>query len=266
MVRTILLMLGVLAASAGGFYVYVRTQAPAPRATKTVAPPPPQPIDRDAGTAGSMGPGDKPWVKVFDSDKKLSYQFRAGGYEPQHNGPINVADVTAEFFQYVKLSRDPADKRTRTQKVQITGKTGTVEIQQGPRATADKGMDRGGSGGPPKRGLLNDVVIRVFPTLAATRPTVTVVTPNAAFDNESFEISTKAYTAPDGTVVPADQVPVTATGDYEFKGRGLTLRWNDLDGRLELLEIAHGEYLYIKDPDGLRRGGPLGGDADAPPA
>ena len=47
-------------------------------------------------------------------------------------------------------------------------------------------------------------------------------------------------------------------GKYEFDGRGLTIRWNDRDRRLELLEIAHGERLIVKEP------GALG--MDTPPA
>ena len=34
----------------------------------------------------------------------------------------------------------------------------------------------------------------------------------------------------------------------DFDGRGMTLRWNDADGRLELLEIAHGDVMTIKHP------------------
>ena len=53
-------------------------------------------------------------------------------------------------------------------------------------------------------------------------------------------------------VVTADEVPVKMIGSkYDFAGRGLRLRWNDKDGRLDLLEIAHGEQLVVKDSSAL---------------
>ena len=50
--------------------------------------------------------------------------------------------------------------------------------------------------------------------------------------------------------VEADQVPVVLRGeDYDFDGRGLVIRWNERDRRLQLLEIAHGEKLIDQAPE-----------------
>ena len=43
-------------------------------------------------------------------------------------------------------------------------------------------------------------------------------------------------------------MPVTVRGrDYDFDGRGLRIQWNELNQRLQLLEIAHGESLTVKN-------------------
>src|SRR5204863_1877737 len=84
-------------------------------------------------------------------------------------------------------------------------------------------------------------------------------TNNIVFDNETFRISTETYMEPDGTSVASDQVAVSVEGrDFDFYGRGLTVRWNDVDQRLELLRIAHGDKLIIKNPSAMS--GSLFGD------
>src|SRR5204863_1117726 len=90
-----------------------------------------------------------------------------------------------------------------------------------------------------------------YETADAAAPTLDIDMNNAAFDNESFRIFTEGYTDEHGKRIEADQVKVTVRGKYEFDGRGLTIRWNDRDRRLELLEIAHGERLVIKEPGAL---------------
>src|SRR3712207_3476368 len=111
------------------------------------------------------------------------------------------------------------------------------------------GGGAGGAGGAaaqmPSRGRLDDARRQLAETADAPAPMLDMTMPNAAFDNESFRIYTEGYTDKDGTQVPPDQVKVTVRGKYEFDGRGLTIRWNDRDRRLELLEVAHGERLVI---------------------
>ena len=78
--------------------------------------------------------------------------------------------------------------------------------------------------------------------------------PNAVFDNDTFRISTEAYTDESGKRIEADQVPVVVRGrDYDFSGRGLVIRWNQLDRKLQLLEVAHGESLTVKNLDALSK-------------
>src|SRR5262249_46317709 len=65
----------------------------------------------------------------------------------------------------------------------------------------------------------------------------------------TFRIYSDGFTGPDGKYVEPDQVPVIVRGvDYDFDGRGLTIRWNERDQHLQLLEVAHGEKLVVKNP------------------
>ncbi|MDB5172463.1 MAG: OstA-like protein, partial [Phycisphaerales bacterium] len=95
-------------------------------------------------------------------------------------------------------------------------------------------------------------------------PDETLVTDNIQFDNETLLITTESFVDAAGKTVPPDQVPVRMRTNpdhkrYDFDGRGLRLRWNAKDGRLELLEIAHGEQLTVYDSAGFS--GAFGGRA-----
>src|SRR5256885_6656080 len=86
---------------------------------------------------------------------------------------------------------------------------------------------------------------------------------NASFDQETFRIQTESYER-NGKIIPADQVEVQVRGrDYDFNGRGLDIRWNERDRRLQQLEIAHGEQLTAKHPQAIRA---LGVPASQPSA
>ena len=74
--RTFLFMLLAIGAAVGGFALYLRMQTPVHRGQRGEVITP-QAIDPNAETAGSMGPGDAPWVKVLDRLGRLSYRFRA---------------------------------------------------------------------------------------------------------------------------------------------------------------------------------------------
>ena len=83
-------------------------------------------------------------------------------------------------------------------------------------------------------------------------PAFTCTVNNLSFDNDTFVLATEEYTDASGKLVPADQVPVMIRGEeYDFDGRGLTGRWNEKDQSLQLLEIAHGETLTVKNPKTL---------------
>ncbi len=68
--------------------------------------------------------------------------------------------------------------------------------------------------------------------------------------------------------VDADQVPVLLDGDdYRFDGKGLVIRWNERDRRLQLLEVAHGERLEIKHPNQfMKKDEPVTASAFASPS
>lgn len=243
----------VLAAAFVGYLLYqpgaaVRSEA---RKTPTV-----QRL-RDNRSDLLVGSGESGWVRQFDDAGNLSSRFRVQAWDPRENGPIYVTQPEAElFFQ----ARDKSLGR-----ISIQGTDGEVVVDGMPGAGANEGpLDpkNFAAAGPmqtPSSGRLNGVVIRVFETASAAEPMLTLRTNNIVFDNEAFRISTESYTQPDGKTVPADQVAVSVEGrDFDFYGRGLTVRWNDVDERLDLLRIAHGDKLVVKNPAALS-GSLLGG-------
>ena len=109
----------------------------------------------------------------------------------------------------------------------------------------------------PSRGKLHNVVISLFEPTDADEPNLVARMNNAAFDNDTFRIATEPYADGNGNTVEADQVPVVVRGkDYDFDGRGLVIRWNERDRKLQLLEIAHGQSLTVKNPSALSQPSP----------
>ncbi|MEM6315190.1 MAG: hypothetical protein AAF743_13945, partial [Planctomycetota bacterium] len=85
------------------------------------------------------------------------------------------------------------------------------------------------------------------------RPVLRAFVDNLRFDAETMELAT-ADSEINGRPVLGERVPVTVRGrDYDFDGEGLLVRWNDADGRLEMLRIHRGEKLVLKDPELLRQ-------------
>jgi lipopolysaccharide export system protein LptA len=244
--RTHLLIFATLALLGGAFVFYWRSQPPAltqKGAATTFAETAPSPT---TPKINNIGPGDRPWVRMIDSSGKVSSQYRAEEYSPRPDGTVRLVNVEADFFM------------GEHQRLHVTGVDGSV-VMHG--SSTNVGLGGGGSqpSGQPSRGRLNNVKMTLLDDSlpADAGPLLTMTTNNIEFDNETFLITTGGYTQPDGTVVAPDQVPVQVRGEYDFDGRGLTLRWNDKDDRLELLEIAHGEDLRINHPS--NRSGPLGG-------
>src|SRR5215213_1585363 len=153
----------------------------------------PAPLMRntDGPNVGKVTGGERPWVKVFDKDGRLSYRFRGQDFVPLGGGKVRVTEPEAEFFQY---PRPKAGESQRVQRVRIEGTDGEVEVSKNPEP--DPNAPRGGldkdAGGPPKRGRLNNVKILLFPD-TGKKETLTLVTRNIGFDNESFEILTEGY-------------------------------------------------------------------------
>jgi hypothetical protein len=99
--------------------------------------------------------------------------------------------------------------------------------------------------GMPTRGTMQNVTVSIDTPLG--QRVLSARVNNVAFDLDTFRIYTDAYTDANGTTVPADRVKVEVRGDeVDFDGYGLTLRWDDKHGIVQLLEIAHGERVVIK--------------------
>lgn len=243
MKRTFMLVVGtvvVLALAAGVYVMMQPAAAPPPGAVQRLAtqqlPATTAPATQQA--VGVVHPGENLWVKVPDEKTgALALQFRAARYEPQPDNSLNVTQPQAEFYF------------TNGQVVSIEGSHGRVVIP----GDATQSSDLRFATAPPSRGELYDVTISLFNAGNLRRPAIVCRVNNVAFDNDTFRIATEAFTAPDGKHVPADQVPIQLRGqEYDFNGRGLTIRWNDRDRRLQMLEIAHGESLTIKSPQFLQ--------------
>src|SRR5687768_9644240 len=264
---------------AGGFAAYVLLQPASTFRPESNVRPAAQALVRGEGGM-LIGEGENAWVRQFDDEGRLASRFRAAKWEPQKSGLVRVIRPEAELFLKGGKDKDGNDKpRPR---VVISGDDGEVVVQSLPdAAAADKplqssqgtplsggGNESMGPAQPPSSGRLNGVVIQVFETEDGTEPVVTMKTNNIVFDNDTFRISTESYTGPDGVTVPPQEVPVSVTGPhFDFFGRGLTVRWNDLEERLDLLRIARGDRLVIKNMEALSapgRGSPLSVPATKP--
>lgn len=196
-----------------------------------------------APTTTAELPGGHAWWKRLDSRTgEVTSMMRANSYERQPDGRFYVTNPDAVFFM--------SGQRV----MRLVGRTGYISTQE----ALSHGHSSGNSNmaaQTPRSGELRDVVLEQFTSLDAMnhgeKPEVTVLTPSASFDNESFLIQTEPYTDEKGNRVRADEVPVTMRGKYEFDGRGMVLQYDELDRHLRLLRIAHGQRLKINDPKGM---------------
>jgi hypothetical protein len=202
------------------------------------------------GPTGNLGQGEGAWVKQFDERTgRMSSQFRGAQYDRQPDGTVKVIRPESEFFL--------ADGQV----LHIEGETGVVAVPESLKPGKDQVFS--GPSRPPTRGDLKSVHIRLFKDGTTTTPTLTCVMDNATFDNETFRIFTRDAVI-DGKAVPADEIPVTLRGvDYDFDGRGLIIRLNERDRRLEYLEVTHGNRLVVKNPSKLSDQVPAGPGASA---
>jgi len=273
--RTFLKLFLTLLALAGAFVAYLVYQPGSRARALATSRPAPMPLRNSAGGM-VIGEGDNAWVRQFDDEGRLSSRFRAERWDPQKNGLVRVFRPEAELLLKSGKDKDGHDKPRPL--VHIRGDDGEVVLQNVPDAGAtDKPLAASNAANgpkpqpmapaqPPSSGRLNHVIIDVYETETSPSPRVTLRTNNIVFDNETFRLSTESYTEADGSTVAPDQVKVFVDGpDVEFRGRGLTVRWNDLDQRLDLLRVAHGEYLKIIHPDALSGSGGLPTGISTPP-
>jgi hypothetical protein len=259
--RSILLILGTVLVLVAAFCVYAYFQpirAARPARTLTMKP---GEIERPKldESLRMIGSGDRAWMIQYDKTGELASQFRGEHYEPQKDGTVNVVRPQADFF----LRSNGVPQRLR-----IEGATGNVVMDLPPEDKPGRIRSQSAPSGTPSRGRLQDVKISLFEPVDSPEPMLVIRLNNAKFDNDEFRVSTEAFTDEHGQRVEADQVPVTVRGrDYDFDGRGLVIRWNERDRKLQLLEIAHGDSLTVKHPSALGgEGGLFASPATAPAA
>lgn len=177
-----------------------------------------------------VGPGQNASWDDFDKLGRLRSRLRAERYEPQKEGWVIVYKPQAEFYFYE--GQTPALRQV----VRVMGETGRVRMEEGVGKTRGLG---GNIGSVPRGGDLSGVKILMLSPQEMRRPTLTMTMESVMFDNETFRVQT-----------PNDAVAVKVRGDdYEFDGWGLSLQFNELEQRLEYLQVAKGRRLLIKNPD-----------------
>ena len=237
--RSVILVI-ITALGLAGLFVAYWTMQPLNSVVKPLGSRPEQ-VRAVAATGPHMDvfhPGDQIWLKQYDDNGQLASKFRGTEYLPQPDGTVLVKDPVAQFLL------------ANHQRIDVEGTDGNVIVKDRPDL-AHNAFANPGPLSPPSRGRLNNVKVTLVdeaepnPELARL---LIMRTNNVVFDNESYRIATEGYRREDGHEITDDQVPVNVTGQLVTEGRGLTVRWNDKDGRLELLEIAHGEWLRIDHP------------------
>lgn len=238
--RSFLLVIGTLVVLIGGFAAYWFLQPPS-RAGQNIGrehidvPP----LKKTDPTLNRLRPGTNAWFMEFDAvTGDLVRKFRATEYLPQNNGTILVKKPEVWFYS------------PNHQQVHLTGVDGEIVMKDMPDLSVDSPLPHDKAPpAPPNRGRINHVTIDLIDP--NPKNNLVMTTNNVQFDNDTLLITTESYVDEKGNVVPADQVPVHVEGNYKFDGLGLSMRWNDKDGRLEMLEIAHGKQLEIDDASGF---------------
>jgi hypothetical protein len=235
MLRSAVISLLALFLLTGGFLIYWNMQ-------KQPSPPPDAGADSSIPTTAptdptqlKIGRGRTAWADSY-TDGRLSSKFRADEYTPmQEAGKFKVVNPVWIFYL--------ADG----QYLLVKGDQGTVHVDTA--GAADKSIMDSSVPQSPDNGALQNVWIALYPSQQAEKPTLWLETNNVAFDNETLRLYTQTYQDANGVTIPGDQAPVKVRGDdYEFDGKGLKLDWDDRDHHLQLLEIAHGRRLEIKNP------------------
>ncbi len=235
--RSLVIILTTVAFLFGGFAVYWWVSGTSLKKFKTHGQTSSKDTDAppaQVGVGSSVGPTTDTWLLHYDKKTNLlSSRMRIKYSEPQKDGRTKVEKAEAEFFL--------SDKQI----LRLYGETGMVVMQQEMR----KGNELGGFNQSPARGDLHDVTVELFRSSDDPTATMTLTMNNASFDNESLRIYTQSFKDPQTQqTIAADMVPVTIRGDdYDFDGKGLEIRWNERDHRLEFLKVYHGDRLVIKN-------------------
>lgn len=241
--RSLILVICTLFFLALGFLVYYWLQPQHKEASSHFATTSTASLElRGTPGGGNFGPAEDVWTQVFDQNTgDLARTFKTDSFTRLKDNRYAVTKPMAKFF----TSKNHQIVRVLT----LEADSGIVTPAHG-KQNADP--FKAHSMGVPSTGEMHIVTVTIEePDLKNVLQKVTTITmPNAWFDNESFKIYTQGYTDPEiGTTYAAEWVPVRGVGDDthpDFEGFGLTLKWNDRDRKLDLLEIAHGRSLTLK--------------------
>jgi hypothetical protein len=236
--RILVLLASTLVLAAIGFVMYWTMQSPDGRHVEA-AHTQKHPVTLPTSGEG-FGPGDHVWWTRYDVKGERTSRIRVSRYKPLKDGRFFVNDPECDFF----LSNG--------QMLHIEGKTGTIVTQE--NISKSRSSPTGAPNRSPRSGDLKDVILKLYPTEATTQPSMVMTMNNASFDNETFRIQTEDFEDDSGRRIPGDRVPIQARGDdYDFDGLGLRLQYNDVDRRLEKLQVFHGQRLLVKHPGNLRQ-------------
>ena len=204
----------------------------------------------DTNANSPLGGGEGGWVQSFDKKTGvLASEFRAEHFDPPVDNVVHVIKPEARFYGH--------DGQVLT----LHAVDGDITMAEGAKRPDRLGQMQSQ---PPSHGILRTVTLGLLETPEDDVPVLVATLPIVAFDNDLLRLNTVPWVQPDKKEIPADQVPVTVRGrDYDFDGQGLTIRYNQRDRKLELLEVAHGHRLLIKNPKAF--GGTPGAALSAAP-
>ncbi|MCS7033464.1 MAG: hypothetical protein NZ561_05645, partial [Phycisphaerae bacterium] len=277
-VRSLLLVLLSIVVLGGVFVLYALMQTPPPPApaagtVAAVKPGTSTPFERRAATPpadeaakgkeaagrapdpGSeqnprvIGAGENVWVKAFDKQNRLVNEFRAEHYDPRGNDVL-VRRPQARFYLG-------------------DGEVLLIEAERGrivvPSTSGQRETLRDPGNQTPTRGELQEVTLSLLESVNAPEPILRCTMNNVSFDNDTFSIMTEAFVDASGRTIPAGEVPIAIRGtDYDFDGYGLMIRWNEVDRRLQQLEMSRGDRLVVKNPAALRLDPAVAEGGDSP--
>jgi len=233
---------------AAGFVVYLKMQ-PSIRVSDRPSPAAAPGETAPTGIPGTLiQPGEDAWVNQYNAAGHLVYRFKAHEFKNYADGKADLQNPQAEVF------------RSSGEVIRIEGQDGTFHADPG----ADSNAFKGAPLRPPHDGYLNQVTVKVFPSIAARdaqTPTLTLNTSNARFDAATNRLFTESFSEA-GKTYSSDEVPVTMVGHdlnqhrdtFIFHGSGLVMYWSERDDRIKSLEIAHGKDMVIYDMSLLATG------------
>ncbi len=237
MIRRLMLIFGSIVLAAIAFLTYLWWQSPVGSGGGPVVDLHLHPTSlQTSGSVGGVGTGEGVWINQYDKDGNPTSTLRAKKYLPRASGSVvDVIEPQAEFF----LSGG--------RRMVLDGDRGVVNVEKRPGNSA---LGSGAGDAAPTSGFLYNVVIRIYEPQSPDHASLTLTTNNISFDNQTFKFATESFTDSYGQLIHADMVPVQIRGDdVDFDGKGLNARYDDLNQRIALLQITHGDTMTVKRAD-----------------